>query len=1055
MYNMKIAHLADIHIRNLKYHDEYRQVFAELYEKLAEEKPDVIVVVGDLAHTKTQLSPEYFDMCANFLAGLGNISKTIVTLGNHDGNLRTIHRQDAVTPIVEALDDPNVVLLKKSGEYPLENGIVFNNLSIFDEDNWLDPTDPEKINIALYHGSVSGCQTDAGWVMDHGESEIGVFEEFDFAMLGDIHKTNQAMDKAGRIRYPGSLVQQNHGETNDKGFLMWEIEDKDDFTVRHIKITNPKPFITVELTKTGKMPKGLDIPQGARLRLVSNNNLPLDRMKRAVDVAKTRFKPTAITFLNRAIGDRANLDDLTLNIGDEDLRDIGVQENLMKEYLQDYEVDSETLEQVFELNRKYNTIVEENEEVSRNVNWKLKSLEWDNLFNYGDGNYINFDKLAGTVGIFGKNYSGKSSIIDSILYTIFNSTSKNERKNLNVINQNKDYAQAQAKIEIDNKTYTITRASEKYTKKLKGKETTEAKTDVDFKVYDPVLDTEEDLNGTSRADTDKRIRKAFGTLEDFLTTSMTSQLGALEFIKEGSTKRKEILAKFLDLEIFDRKFKLAKDDVSDLRGALKRLEGQEYDEDIEVAAEALNENEIATEEQKFACSQMEAALLLFQEELEIIERKLDSVPTEIIDIVALHQELSDIQAEKATLEAQNTELDGEKQFKKSKLEKIEEFLNEYNVESLKSQQAEADEIESQLSDLESDLEKQQGEITRKEKKISLLDEVPCGDAFQGCKFIADAHSAKVSIETNQEQLAFLRVEDTRLRDELAKINPESIKSGLEKYNLISERRQSLEREIKNLILSYDRNLAMIQACSHKITTCEAKIKKYEENKDAIENIEGLITLKATAEKNISNCHLELQQCKESVLNLYKLHGSLETQLDNLKSTKQELHDLRSRYTAYDLFMKCMHSNGISYDIIKRKLPVINNEIAKVLANIVDFEVFFEEDEKRLNIFIKHPRYDARPLEMGSGAEKTIAATAIRLALLSVSNLPKPNLFILDEPGTALDEGNMEGFVQILDLVKSYFGTVLLISHLDSLKDCVDQQITIEKVGEFAHVRHGI
>ena len=83
---IKVAHLADIHIRNLKFHNEYRQVFARLYEKLAEEKPDVIVVVGDLAHTKTQLSPEYFDMCANFLASLGSISKTIVTLGNHDGN---------------------------------------------------------------------------------------------------------------------------------------------------------------------------------------------------------------------------------------------------------------------------------------------------------------------------------------------------------------------------------------------------------------------------------------------------------------------------------------------------------------------------------------------------------------------------------------------------------------------------------------------------------------------------------------------------------------------------------------------------------------------------------------------------------------------------------------------------------------------------------------------------------------------------------------------------------------------------------------------------------
>ena len=104
----------------------------------------------------------------------------------------------------------------------------------------------------------------------------------------------------------------------------------------------------------------------------------------------------------------------------------------------------------------------------------------------------------------------------------------------------------------------------------------------------------------------------------------------------------------------------------------------------------------------------------------------------------------------------------------------------------------------------------------------------------------------------------------------------------------------------------------------------------------------------------------------------------------------------------------MHSNGIAYDIIKKKLPVINEEIAKVLANIVDFEIFFEDDGKKMNVFIKHPRHEARPLEMGSGAEKTLAAMAIRLSLLSVSSLPKGDLFILDEPGTALDEENMEG-----------------------------------------------
>ena len=133
------------------------------------------------------------------------------------------------------------------------------------------------------------------------------------------------------------------------------------------------------------------------------------------------------------------------------------------------------------------------------------------------------------------------------------------------------------------------------------------------------------------------------------------------------------------------------------------------------------------------------------------------------------------------------------------------------------------------------------------------------------------------------------------------------------------------------------------------------------------------------------------------------------------------------------------------------MPLINSEIAKILTNIVEFQVFIENDGKKLDILIQHPKHEARPLELGSGAEKTIASMAMRLALLTVSSLPKPDIFILDEPGTALDEENMEGFTRILDMVKTYFKTVILISHLDVLKDCVDSQIIIEKKDGYAHV----
>ena len=129
-------------------------------------------------------------------------------------------RQDAITPIVSALNLPNLHLLKDSGEVQLNEQFTFNVMSVFDQERWVKPSNPDAINIALLHGSVSGIQTDTGYVMEHGEFDVKIFEGHDYAFLGDIHKTNQIVDTEGRVRYPGSTVQQNFGETDDKGFLI-------------------------------------------------------------------------------------------------------------------------------------------------------------------------------------------------------------------------------------------------------------------------------------------------------------------------------------------------------------------------------------------------------------------------------------------------------------------------------------------------------------------------------------------------------------------------------------------------------------------------------------------------------------------------------------------------------------------------------------------------------------------------------------------------------------------------------------------------------------------
>jgi len=1033
---MKFAHISDTHIKNLKYHFEYRSVFDQLYEALREQNVDYIVHCGDIAHTKTQISPEFVEMCSDFFRSLAEIAPTYIILGNHDGNLKNSSRQDALTPIVDALDLGNLHLLKDSGETHITDEFSLNVLSVFDRDNWIKPTNPDKINIALYHGSISNCKTDMNWTMANGEDSLSIFKDHDYAMLGDIHR-RQFLDEAGRVWYAGSTVQQNHGETNDKGILIWDIKSKDDWEIEPIVLKNPKPFFTVPLTVKGRMPRSLEVPEGARLRLVSNNNLPLNVMRRAMDIAKHRFKPESISFLNRASGERGNVENITDSLKTENLRDPKIQEELIAEYLKDYQVSSDTLEKVYELNRTYNKIIEETEEISRNVNWRLKSFEFDNLFNYGSDNSINFENLGGIIGIFGKNFSGKSSVIDAALYTLFNTTSKNERKNLNVINQNKEKCNGKIVIEAHNKTYTIERKSEKYIKRLKGEETLEAKTDLNFEVFDPVTEEVTSLNGTTRNQTDANIRKHFGSIDDFMVSSLASQHGALAFIDEGSTRRKEIIAKFLDLEIFEKKFRMSKEDSVETKVLIKKHENRNYDEEIEEEKQELINLQRDSETNTNRCEAIKIKLDTLKEVTRILQEQINSTPSELINITKVRTEHS---SKTNTLVSLAQTIDKQIELIHSKEEqalKLLELSEAVNLQELRLQKDSAASLSDKVLSLASELQ----DIENKQK---LLEGIPCGKSYPACKFIKDAHVAAATkdIVVNEREKT-----DT----ELLSINVLEIDKQLSEYNNMINDISNLEKEISDLKLKCERNKTAKSQTEFSLKDLETKLKEYNDNKEAIENLEKLIYEKNKHEAAAKTIKKQIETCEQKTLDIVKHVGSREQKLLTLEEQKQEYVNLQNSYAAYDLFMVCMHPNGIAYDVIKKKIPVINQEIAKVLANIVDFEIFFESSGNKFDIFIKHPQYDERPIEMASGAEKTMAAMAIRLSLLSVSSLPKSDLFILDEPGTALDEENMEGFIRILELIKVYFKNVLLISHLDSLKDCVDMQVVIEKKDGYARV----
>lgn len=193
----KIFHIADVHIRNLKRHKEYIEVFNRLYDYIKSEKDEssIIVLAGDIVHAKTDMTPEVVDMTQNFLKSLSDILPTILIPGNHDANLNNPTRLDALTPIVNALNHPNLYYYKDTVEF-IYGDISFTHKSVFDGDKGFpSPPNNNLTKIALYHGAVDGIQTEHGFLINNKNINTDSFNGYDLVLLGDLHMPNQCVQE--------------------------------------------------------------------------------------------------------------------------------------------------------------------------------------------------------------------------------------------------------------------------------------------------------------------------------------------------------------------------------------------------------------------------------------------------------------------------------------------------------------------------------------------------------------------------------------------------------------------------------------------------------------------------------------------------------------------------------------------------------------------------------------------------------------------------------------------------------------------------------------------
>ena len=1041
--SFKCVHLSDVHFRGLSRHEEYRESFEDMFRQVRELNPDVIFIGGDIVHSKTQgISPELIDILTWWFNSMADIAPTHVILGNHDGLISNKHRQDAITPILNAIDNSNIFLYKNSGVYP--TGIKGYNwcvFSCFDEENW-ELVKPKKgeVNIAVFHGGVLGSKTDINWDIE-GEIEHTFFNDFDFAFLGDIHKM-QYLDDERRIAYPGSTIQQNYGEDPGKGFLFWDIESKDKFTSAFYPIAHSQPFITIDWAKTVK--KTVDsvkfTPPGSRFRIRSDFAIPQAEIKQLYSELKEKRGASEIVFKFDRI-DPSQVKSDSNGFKSQNLRDPQHLLSLLKQYYANQKITNEEWDKIETMLRKYSMEISKGDS-PRNVKWSLKKMKFDNTFSYGKGNIINFEKLNGVIGLFGRNRSGKSSIPGTIMYGLFNSSDRGAVKNLHIINTRKGHALVSMDFMVNGNFYRLERQS---TKHQSRKGVVSASTHANLFEIDSEGNVVKDLSGEQRRDTDKILRNLIGIKEDFLLTSFASQGEMNSFIKQRATQRKAILTNFLDLDIFEKIQNLAKEESSAVKALLDRSPDQEWNALILEKSLKLRN---AQEER----SSVEVNLSNLQSRLQVLKVESATLGFSNVvtpaDIKRQEDELLEMKNKNKQFSENIESLTDKLSVLGGKIDKINVVKSQFPIEELRESLENQNELERNLLILERDLDRENEKLKSQKKSIKLLEQVPCGDEYPTCKFIKNSHKNKKDLSSQESLISALRDQTSATRKSFKKLKGDNLSEKIEKYQKLLEQESEYKIKISDLKVKLNDYMRESSNLEDNISMSEDELAAMK-SRVVDEEVSGEVD---ALKQQIVDIEKEIKSLDARRLNLSESIGLFTSSLQNLKNEWENYKSLLSEWRIYELIMNAVNKKGIPLQILNSELPKINAEIAKILQGVVGFTVQLEADtnSNAMDIYINYGD-SKRVIECSSGMEKMLSSLAIRVALINISSLPKSDMLIIDEGFGALDEMNVEACNRMLQSLTKWFKNIIVISHVDAVKDAVHNVLEITHKGKNSRV----
>lgn len=724
---------------------------------------------------------------------------------------------------------------------------------------------------------------------------------------------------------------------------------------------------------------------------------------------------------------------------------------LYKSYLHDKKIDVD-FNAIQRIDEMVNAHVDFNQ-YTKYKRYRFKYVKWSNYLSYGPDNYFDFTKLHGLVLLnsIPGNQGGKTTFAINLLrFALFGKAEKSP--NLNDVFNNflpeETEVKVEACIEIDGVDYVIRRTItrpvlKKRTSKSKPKQTVEY-----FKLINGEYDLIENCEGESTQQTNNIIKETVGDPDDFDLVISATKKTLDSLFDKGQTEKGRLFSRWLGLLSLEDKENVAKDIWK--KQISPTLLCNKYDRatlssevtDYETCNKE-NEDSIKEHEKKLKEAEDEIDKLNLEKEEVLKSRKDINSELEKLDVTTIENLIKVKENELAIKRGALTAKKGEYAMVKDAVFNLEDYNNLKTKIKEKEEKKHSTELKN--VGLKTEISALRGEIQRIQELIK-------GGTCPNCGQKVDEQSQNDTIEKNELEIKRLITNGTTNKQRIDKIAAEIKELEENVAEMENQREKVNERQrLEPTMVAIKANIDTLKLEIEKLNRQHDEIENNKENiryNNEIDNKIRIIGVSIVEKTRVKDQHIrDIQSCKNNIeFNTLKINERNEI-INKLAEEEKTVKE-------WQVYQELVGKNGVVKIVLKKALPIINNEIKRTLEGLCDFDVVLNIDEKNdVCINLVTDEHCMSIEKAASGFESTFAGIAVRNALASISTLSRPNYLSCDEIDSTISPENQDSLYKLYQRILSNYDFIIHIVHTDN-EDILskhDMTITIVKDGHISKI----